>query len=114
MCSNNEAEYEGLIQGLMLAVKKLKVLGDTKLVVNQIRGISSAKHVRMRSYRQRDWDLIESFDAFNIQRIPRKADASADRMATIGSNFDPTMDFLVNPQAVGIMVEPAIPDNDTH
>ncbi|XP_059065935.1 uncharacterized protein LOC131857409 [Cryptomeria japonica] len=35
-------------------------------------------------------------------------------MATIGSNFDPTMDFLVNPQVVGIIIRLSIPDNDTH
>lgn len=37
-CSNNEVEYEGLIQGLMLVekmrIKKLKVLGNSELVVN--------------------------------------------------------------------------------
>lgn len=97
-----------------MGIKKLKVLGDSELVVNEIRGISSAKHVCMRSYCHKAWDLIESFDAFNIQRIPHKANASVDRMAIVGSNFDPTVDLLVNPQVVGVIVRPAIPDNDTH
>lgn len=39
-CSNNEAEYEGLIQGLNMAermgIKKLKVLDDSELVVHQV------------------------------------------------------------------------------
>ncbi|XP_059070811.1 uncharacterized protein LOC131860415 [Cryptomeria japonica] len=87
--SNNEAKYKGLIQGLSLAekmgTKQLKVLGDSELIVHQVRGISSAKHVHKRSYRHRTWDLIESFDAFNIQSIPRKTNAFVDQMATIGS-----------------------------
>lgn len=68
----------------------------------------------MRSYRHRTWDLIESFDAFNIQKIPRKTNAFVDRMATIGSHFDPVVDLLVNPQAISVIIRPAIPDNDTH
>ncbi|XP_059070727.1 uncharacterized protein LOC131860348 [Cryptomeria japonica] len=117
-CSNNEAEYEGLIQGLNMAekmgIKKLKVLGDSKLVVHQVRGISSAKHVRMRSYRSKVWDLIESFDAFNITSIPQTLNTVADHMATIGAHFDPVVDLLVGHLAVSIMVRPAIPDNDTY
>lgn len=97
-----------------MGIKKLKLFEDFELVVNHIRGISNAKHVCMRSYPHRVWDLIESFDSFNIQRIAQKENASANQMATIGSNFDPTMDLLVNPQVVGNIVQLAIPDNDTH
>jgi hypothetical protein len=41
-CTNNQAEYEGLLQGLELlremGVKEVKALGDSNLVVQQIKG----------------------------------------------------------------------------
>ena len=43
-CTNNVVEYEALIEGLLFAEKKgiksLRVLGDRKLVVDQIRGLN--------------------------------------------------------------------------
>jgi ribonuclease HI len=46
-CANNEAEYEALIRGLILAlqmqVKYLVVTGDSKLVISQIKKIYSIK-----------------------------------------------------------------------
>lgn len=92
----------------------MKVLGNSELVVHQVRGISSAKHVRMRSYRARAWDLIESFDAFNIISIPWKLNTIADQMATIGAQFDPSTSLLTRSQVVGLFVHPTIPNNDTH
>lgn len=43
-----------------------------------------------------------------------KRNAFADQMATSGSQFDPVVDLLVNPQVINVIVRPAIPDNDTH
>ena len=41
-CTNNEAEYLGLIEGLKMAkqhrIKRLKVQGDSELVINQVKG----------------------------------------------------------------------------
>ena len=43
-CSNNVAEYEGLIQGPEWAKKRgiecIKVYGDSILVVNQVKGLN--------------------------------------------------------------------------
>jgi ribonuclease HI len=40
LCTNNEAEYEALIQGMMLAqemkIENLNVTGDSELVINQV------------------------------------------------------------------------------
>lgn len=97
-----------------MGIKKLKVFGDSELVVHQVRGISNAKHVCMRSYCSRVWDLIENFDAFNITSIPRTLNTEADHMATIGAHFDPTVNLLVGHPAVSMVVHLAIPNNDTY
>lgn len=91
-CTNNVAKYRALIQGLVLAqrrgVQSPKVFGDSELVVNQIRNLNVTKNGLLKSYKHRVWDLIKEFQAFNIQAIPRKQNASADRLAKIGAHYD--------------------------
>ncbi|KAG5552009.1 hypothetical protein RHGRI_010181 [Rhododendron griersonianum] len=54
-CSNNEAEYEALILGLIAAkergVKHLRIAGDSKLVVLQTEGIYALKEPTLAPYR---------------------------------------------------------------
>ena len=84
------AEYESLIQGLLLAQKRgiqtLKLYGDNELVVNQVRNHNFTKNGFLKSYRV--WYLLEGFNAFNIQSIPRKENRHANRLATIGASYD--------------------------
>ena len=52
-CTNNTAEYEGLIQGLewarMRGVKRLRVFGNSELIVNQVRGLHITKNNTLKS-----------------------------------------------------------------
>ena len=47
-CSNNVAEYNALLIGMQLAdeigVKNLEAYGDSKLIVNQVRGEYEVRH----------------------------------------------------------------------
>lgn len=90
------------------------MLGDSELVVHQVKEISVAKHLHMRSYHHKIWDLIESFEAFNIQKITQKENEVVDCMETIGSLFDPTTQLLENEHSVWVFVRPVVPDNDIH
>ena len=49
--TNNEAEYEALLMGMMMVqkmgVKAVKVFSDSKLVVGQVRGDLEARDSRM-------------------------------------------------------------------
>ncbi len=51
--TNNVAEYEALIHGFLLLkdkkVRKVKIFGDSELVINQVKGVYQTKHPRMRS-----------------------------------------------------------------
>jgi ribonuclease HI len=74
--TNNVCEYEALVLGLeasrRMKIVNLIVFGDAELIVKQIRKVYPAKHLRMRSYRNYAWDLIENlFLTFNIHAIPR-------------------------------------------
>ena len=67
-------EYEALLLGLELAremkINCLNVIGDSDLVVSQVKNQFVAKNDRLRSYRNAVWDTIETFDAFSIKVVP--------------------------------------------
>ena len=52
--TNNEAEYEALLMGMMMVQKMggrvVKVFSDSKLVVGQVRGDLEARDSRMQEY----------------------------------------------------------------
>ena len=113
------AEYESLIQGLLLAQKRgiqaLRVYGDSELVVNQVRNQNITKNGLLKSYKHRVWDFLEGFNASNIQSIPRKGNRHADRLAAIGASYDVPGDLeKKKEQKIRMVVRPAIPDNDIH
>jgi ribonuclease HI len=74
-CTNNEAEYEALIQGMILAqemkIEHLVVTGDSELVINQVTQRYKIKKERLKLYFKRVNELMESFSSFNISFIPR-------------------------------------------
>ncbi|XP_028114983.1 uncharacterized protein LOC114312887 [Camellia sinensis] len=73
-CSNNEAEYEALILGLIAAQKKglrkLKIWGDSKLVVKQIMGDFALKEPLLAPYHTVVQRLLTQFDDVQIQHTP--------------------------------------------
>lgn len=54
-CSNNEIEYEALVAGLKaakrLGIRRLKVFGDSKLVIKQVEGTYGVKSPCLAAYR---------------------------------------------------------------
>ena len=119
-CTNNTAEYEGLIHGLewarMRGVKCLKVFGDSELIVNQVRGLNVTKNDTLNNYKHKVWDEIENFDAFNFIVVPKKLNQHADRLAVVGAQFDVARNINKEhvQQHIKIIVRPSIPDNDVN
>lgn len=62
------------------------------------------------------WDLIEDFNAFNISLVPRTQNKYADKLASIGVQFDPVEDIKREKvQAhVKLVIWPSILDNDVN
>ncbi|KAJ9547969.1 LOW QUALITY PROTEIN: hypothetical protein OSB04_020512 [Centaurea solstitialis] len=97
--TNNEAEYEALIDGLDMAynlgARWLHVRSDSLLVVNQINGEFQAKDSKMISYLKIAKDKIARFDKFSIEQIPRDLNMQADALANLGSAFnEPTLESV--------------------
>ncbi|KAH9304890.1 hypothetical protein KI387_009294, partial [Taxus chinensis] len=57
-------------------------------------------------------DLIEDFKAFGIHAIPRDQNQDANRLATIGSQYNIPVDIMKEGQQfVKMVVRPVVPDN---
>ena len=83
--TNNQAEYAGLIVGLMKAegmdITEVEVFGDSMLVVKQMQGAWRVKSEGLRPYYLRAYELARKFDAFKIDWIPREENAEADALS---------------------------------
>jgi len=80
----NEAEYQSLISGLSTAleigVDEITVRGDSQLVVRQIRGEWRTNKQHLRILRDETNELIERFDTFEIEHVPRVQNSVADSL----------------------------------
>jgi ribonuclease HI len=83
--TNNFAEYQGLIAALEYAVehghKALKVISDSELLVNQIKGLYKVKNSTLRDLHARAKDLISELEWFSIGHVLRGHNKEADRLA---------------------------------
>jgi ribonuclease HI len=108
--TNNTVEYEALVQGLKkaidLKVKYLKVFGDSEIIVRQVINIIHCLSLHLKAYQHEVWNLVYSFDAFNINSIPHD-NTDADILANAASRLiPPDNDFSIE-----MMFRPSIPDN---
>ena len=73
--SNNESEYEALIEGLRgarkLGATKLFVFCDSQLVTNQLSGEYQAKDERMAAYVQVVKELMQQFENVQVGQVGR-------------------------------------------
>jgi ribonuclease HI len=85
--TNNYAEYQGLLAALDYAHthghKGLKVVGDSELLVKQIRGEYKVKSPALQDLYQRARQLISRLEWFSIQHTLREGNQEADRLANM-------------------------------
>ena len=78
-CSNNEAEYEALIFGLLLSlsmeVSSLRVHGDSQLIVRQINEIYEVRKPELVPYFKAARKLMEKFNHIEVVHVPRSRNA---------------------------------------
>jgi len=116
-CANNMAKYEALILGLKaleeLGAKRIVVLGDFELIINQIKGIYKAKHPRLRAYKNMVLELLEKFSECNHSSIPREQNQVVHELATSAAVFKVPI-FPEKRYKVEFKYRPTIPDNMKH
>lgn len=89
-------------------------MGDSKLVVKKVRKQYVYRYKRLLSYRHQVWDLIEGFDAFNIEHVPKKFNKRADALVVAASTLEPLETSKLRKFIVEMVPMPSIPDNVTN
>ncbi|GAA0177263.1 hypothetical protein LIER_29673 [Lithospermum erythrorhizon] len=72
---NNEDEYEAMIVGLdivkSLGISRVWVKGDSKMIMNQVKGICGVRHEPLVKYYAKDVQLAQGFKQVIFEHIPR-------------------------------------------
>ncbi|RDX77557.1 Gypsy retrotransposon integrase-like protein 1, partial [Mucuna pruriens] len=80
-------EYETCTMGLVMAlehqVKRLRVYGDSALVIYQLCGEWETRDIKLIPYHDYAKDMTEAFDAITFQHVPREENQMADALATL-------------------------------
>ena len=88
--TNNEAEYEVLLMGMIMVQKMggkaVKIFSDSKLVVGQVRGDLEARDPRMQEYLCQIRSIQVKFEVFDLSHIPRGGNTHADSLATLATS----------------------------
>jgi hypothetical protein len=64
-----------------MGVKHVKAFGDSQLVVQQVLGEYQCLDGTLNVYLEKCWDIIDSFDEFNIRHISRVENCRANNLA---------------------------------
>jgi hypothetical protein len=87
--SNNEAEYEALLHGIKMAkacgATRLKIFGDSNLIVQQVMNKCDAISDNITAYRNLYYYLEGTFDGCKVSHVSRASNEEADNLANIRS-----------------------------
>ena len=85
--TNNETEYETLLEGMSMVHKMegklVTIFSDSRLVIGQVKKELEANDERMRGYLTRVQHLQKNFESFNLQHLPRGGNTHFDSLATL-------------------------------
>ena len=88
--TNNEAEYEVLLEGMSmirkLGGKFVNMFSDSRLIVGQVNGELKAKDERIQEYLVRAKHLQTHFYHFRLMHVPRIGNTHADSLATLATS----------------------------
>jgi ribonuclease HI len=91
--SNNEAEYEALLHGMKMGkacgATRMKIFGDSNLIVQQVMNKCDAISDNMIAYRNLYYYLEGTFDGCKVSHASRASNEEADNLANIGSQCLP-------------------------
>src|ERR1043165_5017074 len=110
-CTNNEAEYEACINGLEaaleLGIKKLKVFGDSILIVPQAVRKLKIREERLVPYLECLHEVANQFGELSFEYLPRAKNQFADALATLASMVDIQEERIIQPLNIRLQKQPA-------
>jgi ribonuclease HI len=82
--TNNVAEYRALLMGIerahALGAREVELVGDSELVVRQVRGEYRVKDQSLRDLHRRVREALDRFDRWSIRHVRREANERADQL----------------------------------
>jgi ribonuclease HI len=82
--TNNVAEYRALLLGIERArargAKSIELVGDSELIVRQVKGEYKVKDGNLRALHREVIDALGGFDEWSIRHVRREENAEADRL----------------------------------
>ena len=88
--TNNEAEYEVLLEGMSMVQRMggraVKMFSDSRLVVGQVKGELEARDERMQGYLSQVRHLQSRFESFSLLHVPKSGNTYADSLATLATS----------------------------
>ena len=87
--TNNEAEYETLLEGMSmiekLGGKSINMFSDSRLVIGQVNGELEARDERMQEYLVQVKRLQARFNYFSLMYVSRSGNTHTDSLATLAT-----------------------------
>jgi ribonuclease HI len=84
VATNNVAEYRALLLGIeraaALGASEVELVGDSELIVRQVKGEYKVKDASLRKLHTRVKDALEAFESWTIRHVRRELNAEADRL----------------------------------
>jgi ribonuclease HI len=84
LATNNVAEYRALLLGIeratSLGAKRLELIGDSELIVRQVKGEYKVKDEALRELHSKVREALKGFDEWSIRHVRRDDNEAADRL----------------------------------
>ena len=88
--TNNEAEYENLLEGMSMVQrmrgKAVNMFSDSRLVVGQMKSELEARDERIQGYLSQVRHLQSRFESFSLLHVPRNGNTHANSLATLATS----------------------------
>jgi ribonuclease HI len=84
---------QGLKKPIDLNIKEMKVFEDSEIIVKKVKNTIHCNSPHLRNYQQEVHRLMEHFEAFNINVVPRTKNTLVDSLATTASRLSPLEDY---------------------
>jgi catechol 2,3-dioxygenase len=106
--TNNVAEYKALLLGIeraaALGATDLELVGDSELVVKQVKGEYKVKDANMRKLHAEVKAALGTFDRWSIRHVRREHNAEADRLVNEALDAVPDSGSRPSPHSSGVKV----------
>ena len=92
IATNNEAEYQALIDGLKAVSEwkpdRVEIFLDSKLVVEQVKGTYRVKKPELQPLYKEVKELLGRFGDVEIKQVDRESNRGADKLANMALDSD--------------------------